>query len=151
MFQYESASGSRRAMLRRSSVGFGSLALASLLGNESQATESANPLAPVQPHFPARAKRIIFLFMSGGPSQVDTFDPKPLLTRDDGKPLPFDKPRVQFNATANMMKSPWRFRQYGESGLWVKGAPSALPGRLAGPSMRTLPQRRSTAARSGVL
>ncbi len=119
MFHYESASGSRRAMLRRSSVGFGSLALASLLGNESQATESANPLAPVQPHFPARAKRIIFLFMSGGPSQVDTFDPKPLLTRDDGKPLPFDKPRVQFNATANLMKSPWRFRQYGESGLWV--------------------------------
>ena len=119
MVQFETQSGSRRAMLRQSAVGFGSLALASLLGNESQATESANPLAPVLPHFPARAKRIIFLFMSGGPSQVDTFDPKPLLTRDDGKPLPFDKPRVQFNATANLMKSPWRFRQYGESGLWV--------------------------------
>lgn len=57
--------------------------------------------------------------MSGGPSQVDTFDPKPLLTRDDGKPLPFDKPRVQFNSTGNLLKSPWRFRQYGDSGLWV--------------------------------
>ncbi len=57
--------------------------------------------------------------MSGGPSQVDTFDPKPLLDRDDGKPLPFDKPRVQFNSTGNLLKSPWRFRQYGDSGLWV--------------------------------
>ena len=119
MVQFETPFWSRRGMLRQSAVGFGSLALASLLGNESQATESANPLVPALPHFPARAKRIIFLFMSGGPSQVDTFDPKPLLTRDDGKPLPFDKPRVQFNATANLMKSPWKFRQYGESGLWV--------------------------------
>jgi len=71
------------------------------------------------PHFAARAKRVIFLFMGGGPSQVDTFDYKPLLTRDDGKPLPFDKPRIQFNATANLLKSPWQFKQYGESGLWV--------------------------------
>src|SRR5690349_15030553 len=104
---------SRRAMLRRSAVGFGSLALASLLGDKTRAADSANPLAPVLPHFAARAKRIIFLFMSGGPSQVDTFDPKPLLTRDDGKPLPFEKPRVQFNSTANLMKSPWQFKQYG--------------------------------------
>lgn len=110
---------SRRAMLRRSAVGFGSLALASMLGDNARASESSNPLAPVLPHFAARAKRIIFLFMSGGPSQVDTFDPKPLLTRDDGKPLPFEKPRVQFNSTANLMKSPWQFKQYGESGLWV--------------------------------
>jgi len=110
---------SRRAMLRRSAVGFGSLALTSLLGDHTRAAHSANPLAPVLPHFAARAKRIIFLFMSGGPSQVDTFDPKPLLTRDDGKPLPFEKPRVQFNSTANLMKSPWQFKQYGESGLWV--------------------------------
>ncbi len=119
MFQFEEQSVTRRAMLQRSAVGFGSLALASLVGNESLATELSNPLTPARPHFPACAKRIIFLFMSGGPSQVDTFDPKPLLTRDDGKPLPFDKPRVQFNATANLMKSPWRFRQYGDSGLWV--------------------------------
>lgn len=109
----------RRAMLHSSAVGFGSLALASMVGNEAHATETANPLAAVLPHFAARAKRIIFLFMSGGPSQVDTFDPKPLLTRDDGKPLPFEKPRVQFNTTANLMKSPWQFKQHGESGLWV--------------------------------
>lgn len=53
------------------------------------------------PHFAAKAKRIIFIFLSGGPSQVDTFDYKPLLARDDGKPFPFDKPKVQFNSTGN--------------------------------------------------
>ena len=105
---------SRRALLQRTGVGFGSLALASMLCGED-----ADPLAPKRPLVPARAKRIIFLLMSGGPSQVDTFDPKPLLTRDDGKPLPFAKPRVQFNATKNLLRSPWKFRQYGESGLWV--------------------------------
>lgn len=111
---------SRRALLKRSSVGFGSLALASMLANPiSASAATSDPLAAKQPHFPARAKRIIFLLMSGGPSQVDTFDPKPLLTRDDGKPLPFAKPRVQFNTTSNLLKSPWRFRQYGESGLPV--------------------------------
>ena len=111
---------SRRALLQRSAVGFGSLALASMLADPSTIQASTeNPLAPKLPHFAARAKRIIFLLMSGGPSQVDTFDPKPLLTRDDGKPLPFAKPRVQFNRTSNLLKSPWKFRQFGESGLWV--------------------------------
>ena len=112
---------SRRTVLQRSAVGFGSLAMASLLAGSSKATDAvaAGQRALRLPHFPARAKRIIFLFMSGGPSQVDTFDPKPLLTRDDGKPLPFAKPEIQFNATSNLLKSPWRFRQHGESGLWV--------------------------------
>ncbi len=110
----------RRALLKRSAVGFGSLALASMLADES-VTQAAvdNPLAAQLPLFAARAKRIIFLLMSGGPSQVDTFDEKPLLTRDDGKPLPFAKPRVQFNTTSNLLKSPWRFRKYGDSGLSV--------------------------------
>jgi hypothetical protein len=112
-------------MLRSSAIGFGSLALASLLAEEAPGgspgakTEGDNPLAAKAPHHPARAKRVIFLFMKGGPSHVDTFDPKPLLTRDDGKPLPFDKPRVQFAPTGNLLKSPWSFKQYGESGLWV--------------------------------
>jgi len=110
---------SRRQALKNSAVGFGSLALASLLADQGSAAASDNPLAPKPPHFPARAKRIIFLFMVGGPSQVDTFDPKPLLTRDDGKPLPFDKPRVVFNGTSNLLKSPWQFAQHGESGLPV--------------------------------
>jgi hypothetical protein len=115
---------SRRQALQRSAVGFGSLALASMLAGESPAAPQPtaaklDPLAPRLPHFAARAKRIIFLFMVGGPSQVDTFEPKPMLTRDHGKPLPFDKPRVQFNSTNNLLQSPWQFKQYGESGLWV--------------------------------
>jgi hypothetical protein len=111
---------SRRALLRRSAVGFGSLALASLLADESRADPSlANPLAARPPHFPARANRVIFLFMKGGPSHVDTFDPKPLLSRDDGQPLPFAKPRVQFAPTGNLLGSPWKFAQHGQSGLWV--------------------------------
>lgn len=79
----------------------------------------ANPLAAKQPHFPARAKRVIFLFMKGGPSQVDTFDPKPLLDRDHGKPLPFALPRVTFAKTTTLFKSPWKFKRYGQSGLPV--------------------------------
>ncbi len=107
---------SRREMLRSSSIGFGSLALASLLNGEAKA---ANPLATRASQFPARAKRIIFLFMHGGPSQVDTFDYKPLLERDHGKPLPFDKPRVFSAQTGNLLKSPFKFRQHGDSGAWV--------------------------------
>ncbi|HEY0983809.1 DUF1501 domain-containing protein [Schlesneria sp.] len=110
----------RRQVLKNSAAGFGSMALAALLNETARGeTNSANPLAPRPPHLPARAKRVIFLFMSGGPSQVDTFDYKPLLTRDDGKPIPFEKPKVQFNSTGNLLKSPWQFKQYGESGGWV--------------------------------
>ena len=71
-------------MLRSSSVGFGSLALASLLSAEGQANQS--PLAARKPHFAPKAKRVIFMFMHGGPSQVDTFDYKPDLQKNDGKP-----------------------------------------------------------------
>jgi hypothetical protein len=124
---YGSSTVSRRHALRRSAVGFGSLALASLLqdehgsvsASETSASETIQNHHLPLPHFAARARRIIFLFMSGGPSQVDTFDPKPLLTRDHGKPLPFEKPQIQFNSTGNLLKSPWRFRQYGECGSWV--------------------------------
>jgi hypothetical protein len=111
---------SRARLLRHAAVGFGSLALASLLANESPAEDSpANPLAAKLPHLPARARRIIFLFMKGGPSHVDTFDPKPLLTRDSGQPLPFAKPRVQFASTGNLLGSPWKFNQHGQSGIPV--------------------------------
>lgn len=106
---------SRRELLRVSSAGFGSLALTGLLGAEGQ----ANPLAVRAPHFPAKAKRVIFLFMHGGPSQIDTFDYKPLLKRDHGKPLPFAKRRVVSAETFNLLQSPWQFKQYGQSGAWV--------------------------------
>ena len=76
-------------------------------------------MLPKAPHFPPRAKRMVFLFMHGGPSQVDTFDWKPLLQRDHGKPLPFPKPRVQFAETGNLMASPFRFARHGQSGQWV--------------------------------
>jgi hypothetical protein len=78
-----------------------------------------DPVAPRSPHFPAGARRVIFLFMKGGPSHLDTFDPKPLLDRDHGKPLPFAKPRVQFAKTGTLLRSPWKFHQYGQSGLPV--------------------------------
>src|SRR5215212_9334308 len=108
---------SRRDMLRTAATGFGWLALADLLaGSEAK---PADPLAPKAPHFPAKAKRVIFLFMHGGPSQVDTFDHKPKLTADDGKPLPFPKPRVVSGATGNLLASPWTFKQYGRSGATV--------------------------------
>ncbi|HIA27270.1 MAG TPA: DUF1501 domain-containing protein [Planctomycetes bacterium] len=106
---------SRRELLRRGSAGFGMLALSGLIGESMLADEGL--ISP--PHHPARAKRVIFLFMHGGPSQVDTFDYKPLLERDNGKALPFSKPRVTFAKTGNLLKSPWEFRQYGESGMWV--------------------------------
>ena len=110
---------SRRTMLRQAAAGFGGLALAGLAAEPVQATGSATPLAPRDPQFTPTAKRVIFLFMHGGPSQVDTFDYKPLLERDHGKPLPFAKPRVFSSATGNLLKSPWKFQQYGESGAWV--------------------------------
>ncbi|MCX6614123.1 MAG: DUF1501 domain-containing protein [Acidobacteria bacterium] len=110
---------SRRELLRASSTGFGSLALASMLAQEAAAASATDPLAVKQPHFPARAKRVIFLFMHGGPSQVDTFDYKPLLKRDHGKPLPFARPKVVSGETFNLLQSPWAFKQYGQSGAWV--------------------------------
>ena len=112
------APSSRREMLRQSCAGFGMLALHGLLDSEASAA-SVNPLTAKQPHFPAKAKRVIFLLMKGGPSQVDTFDPKPLLDRDHGKPPPFALPRVTFAKTGNLLRSPWKFRQYGQSGLPV--------------------------------
>jgi hypothetical protein len=109
----------RRTLLQRSAGGFGYLALQALLGHEQAKAAVENPLAPRPPHFAPRAKRIVFLFMKGGPSHVDTFDPKPLLQRDDGKPFPFAQPRVQFAQTGKLLKSPWSFKQYGQSGLPV--------------------------------
>jgi len=115
---------SRRRMLKSSAVGFGYVALAGLLGEESRvagqpAAKLLNPLSPQTTHFEPRVRRVIFLFMKGGPSHVDTFDYKPKLQKDHGKELPFDKPRVQFAATSNLLGSPWRFKRHGQSGIHV--------------------------------
>lgn len=110
----------RRQMLASCGMGFGALALRGILSANAAGTAvPPSPLAPHVPHFQPTARRVIFLFMHGGPSSIDTFDYKPLLKRDTGKPLPFAKPRVQFAQTGNLLASPWEFRQHGESGQWV--------------------------------
>ena len=108
----------RRELLQRAGLGFGSLALTSMLTEEMRAagSDSSKADASKGTHFPARAKRVIFLFMKGGPSHVDTFEYKPLLQRDHGKPLPFAKPKVTFAPTGNLLASPWKFKRYGECG-----------------------------------
>ncbi|RLS75024.1 MAG: DUF1501 domain-containing protein, partial [Planctomycetota bacterium] len=115
----------RRQLLQRTGGGFGGLALAALLADESAAANEAGltagaapvpaPMSAKRPHLTPRAKRVIFLFMPGGPSQVDTFDPKPQLTRDDGKPAP----KLYLGQQRNLLASPWKFQRYGESGLDV--------------------------------
>jgi hypothetical protein len=110
---------SRRELLRRAGCGFGYLALATLLAETAARAGAAetNPLAPKQPHFPAKARRIIFLFMHGGPSHLDTFDYKPLLARDNGKPLPQSFGRGP--ADGKLMGSPFEFKESGRSGLQI--------------------------------
>ena len=112
----------RRQALGRFANGFGMVALAGLLADEARASDAArdaNPLAVRPPHYPARAKRVIFLFMSGGPSHVDTFDPKPRLQRENGRPLPFPMPRLERTRTGNLLASPFRFRKHGQCGTEV--------------------------------
>ncbi|MEI6431866.1 MAG: DUF1501 domain-containing protein [bacterium] len=103
----------RREMLKNWGTGFGMLGLASLLSEDALAASS--PTATPLP----RAKRVIFLFMSGGPSHVDTFDPKPRLAVENGKPLPFAKPSLERTKTGNLLASPWQFKKYGQSGIEV--------------------------------
>jgi hypothetical protein len=117
----------RRDMLLRCANGFGAVALAGLLGEESSAAEKRQALTGTKPalppgtHFAPRARNVIFLYMDGGPSQVDTFDPKPLLTKYHGKDphSVFKVEPTQFDNVGKVMASPWTFRQHGQSGLWV--------------------------------
>ncbi len=112
---------SRREMLERTGMGMGALALASLLGESAGAAESGGGAQPVRrlraPHFPAKAKHVIHLFMNGGPSHVDTFDPKPALAKYEGKNLPFSLPTERKTGTA--FPSPFAFQKYGQSGIEV--------------------------------
>ncbi|MCS7022120.1 MAG: DUF1501 domain-containing protein [Gemmataceae bacterium] len=110
---------SRREFLQRAGGGLGLLALADLLQAEER--RGAGPLAPKRPHFAPRAKAVIWLFMNGGPSQVDTWDYKPELAKRDGQELPgFDPNTGFFNQQVGpLMKSPFRWKQYGQCGKWV--------------------------------
>src|SRR3954471_17252152 len=114
---------SRRDFLSRAGGGLGLLALAGLLEQDElrAGSEAANPLAPKQPHFDAKAKSVIWLFMNGGPSQVDTWDYKPELEKRHGQELKgFDKTTGFFvNQVGPLMKSPFKFRRHGQSGAWV--------------------------------
>ncbi len=116
---------SRREMLRRCGTGFGMMALGSLMDGSGLLTPSikaagqvALPLAPRSPHFAPKAKRVVHLFMNGGPSQVDTFDPKPALDRFHGKPLPLNNLRTE-RKTGAAMRSPFKFKRHGQSGIEV--------------------------------
>ena len=110
----------RRQMLRASGGGFGQLALAAIAGSQGSAIgESSHPMAPRPPHFPARARRVIFLFMWGGPSHVDLFDPKPMLNREDGKPLLGKSVGSDRDQLGQVLGSPFRFDQHGDSGTWI--------------------------------
>src|SRR5687767_9646412 len=111
---------SRRRALKLAGSGFGYVALAGLLDQATRAAEvSRNPLAPRPPQFTPRAKRVIFLFMHGGPSHVDTFDPKPALTRDEGKKLPEGFVKGFLDPNASLLASPFEFNKNGESGLEI--------------------------------
>jgi len=107
---------SRRQALKTIANGFGMFGLAQLVGAATPA--AAGPLAPKQPHFPARAKRVIFLFLNGGVSHVDSFDPKPMLTRHSGEPSPGGNPQTE-RKTGALMASPFSFKKYGQSGIEV--------------------------------
>lgn len=115
---------SRRRFLQDTGLGFGSLALGALLHEQGQANTPniTNPLAPKNPHFPGKAKRVIWLFMTGGPSQVDTFDYKPELQKRDGQALAgADVKTGFFQTSGKCLKSPFRWAQHGKSGTWVSG------------------------------
>ncbi len=100
------------------------MALADLLVGQSQAAaaepdRAANPYAVRAPHHPATAKRCIFLYMPGGPSHIDLFDPKPKVAAMNGQPLPFEKPKLERTRTGNLLASPWKFAKHGQCGTEV--------------------------------
>jgi Protein of unknown function (DUF1501) len=110
----------RREMLLRCANGFGLAALTALLHDPAYGSAAAlDPLAPKPTHFPAKAKSVIFLFMDGGPSQVDTFDPKPRLEKEHGRPIKMKVEPTQFNNVGTVMACPWKFKNYGQSGIPV--------------------------------
>ncbi|MBI1375575.1 MAG: DUF1501 domain-containing protein [Phycisphaera sp.] len=121
---------SRRDLLRQCAAGFGTAALTGLMSSKAfggavsasltdDEIRKHEPFAPRRPHFTAKATSVIFLYMDGGPSQVDTFDPKPRLQADDGKPFAMKMEPTQFNNNGNTLGSPWKFKNHGQSGIPV--------------------------------
>ncbi len=132
---FRSAGLTRRQILKNAACGFGSVALAALMTDRNYAgqipiigspnsqadkeSETESPVANAIPHFPPKAKRVVFLYMDGGPSQVDSFDPKPQLDKENGQPFKMKIAKTQFNNVGTTFASPWKFKQYGESGIPV--------------------------------
>jgi len=112
---------SRREMLTRCANGFGAVALMGLMSDKAFGSilTSKHPgsLAPRTPHHAPKARNVVFLYMDGGPSQVDTFDPKPRLTKENGQPFKMKMEPTQFNNNGNTLGSPWKFRQHGQCGM----------------------------------
>src|SRR5256885_7193581 len=112
----------RRQMLLQCANGFGGIALMALMGDKVFGGTKAAPVGPMTPrppHYVAKARNVIFLYMDGGPSQMDTFDPKPRLQKENGQPFKMKMEPTQFNNNGNTLGSPWRFRNYGQSGIPV--------------------------------
>src|SRR4051794_34362717 len=108
----------RRDALKKFATGFGMAGFAAAAGQPLLGAAAGNPWTPRPPHFPAKAKHVIVVFLQGGLSQIDSFDYKPMLEKYDGKPLPYETPRTEF-ATGNLMKSPFSFKKYGKLGIEV--------------------------------
>ena len=118
-FQLEHLALTRRELLQRSGMGFGAMALSGLLSQTGFGdAQSGNPLLPKTPHFPGKAKHVIHLFMNGGPSHIDSFDPKPMLQKYAGQMLPTGNLATE-RPTGAAFPSPFKFRPYGQSGIEV--------------------------------
>lgn len=129
--RFQAPAFSRREMLRRTACGFGAVALTALAGERGYGDDASDlprqpaqpdtfdPFTPRPPHFPAKCKNVIYLYMDGGPSQVDSWDPKPLLDKENGKPFAMKIEPTQFNNIGKTLASPWKFKQHGESGIPV--------------------------------
>src|SRR6266568_9183696 len=122
MSEHSRITRNRREFLSDACCGFGSLAFGAMLQQEAARAASYNPLAPKPPHMKARAKAVVFLFLAGGPSQVDTFDPKPLLTKLDGQKRPdsFGEMKYQYvNEASRLLGTKRTFKRYGKNGVEV--------------------------------
>src|SRR6266496_5925839 len=123
--QLDDAFLTRREFLCRCGMGMGALSLgtffggvSALAGSTQQEAGYVSPLMPRQPHFPSKARRVIHIFANGGPSHVDTFDPKPMLARLNGRPLPMDNLKTE-RKTGAAFQSPFQFKKHGQSGIEV--------------------------------
>jgi hypothetical protein len=124
---YRSIGISRREILRNAACGFGSVAVAALMGGKNYAglvqdesgNATPNSLSPRPTHFAPKVKRVVYFYMDGGPSQVDTFDPKPLLKKENGKPFKMKIEKTQFDNNGTTFASPYKFTNHGESGIPV--------------------------------